>query len=73
MDRTRLVALLQAYYPVLWNTFVTGFGSNAAGTDRQRGRSICRHCMVGRERAAHLPPNRFYTRADRLSIWSQRP
>ncbi len=57
-------ALLQAYYPVLWNTFVTGFGSNAAGTDRQNGRSIWDTLHGGRERAAHLPPNRFYTRAE---------
>jgi hypothetical protein len=60
--------LLQAYYPVLWNTFVTGFGSNAAGIDRQNGRSIWDTLHGGRHRAANLRPNRYYTReeADQL-------
>ena len=63
-------ALLQAYYPVLWNTFVTGFGSNAAGTDRRNGRSIWDTLHGGRPRAGRLPPNRSYTRpeADQLPI-----
>lgn len=63
-------ALLQAYYPVLWNTFVTGFGSNAAGTDRRNGRSIWDTLHGGRPRAGRLPPNRSYTRpeADQLVI-----
>jgi hypothetical protein len=63
-------ALLQAYYPVLWNTFVTGLGSNPAGADRRNGRSIWDTLHGGRSRAAHLPPNRYYTReeADQLVV-----
>jgi hypothetical protein len=57
-------ALLQAYYPVLWNTFVTGFGSNPAGADRQNGRSIWDTLHGGRPRAVRLPPNRYYTRVE---------
>jgi hypothetical protein len=57
-------ALLQAYYPVLWNTFVTGFGSNPAGADRRNGRSIWDTLHGGRRRAMPLPPNRYYTRAE---------
>jgi hypothetical protein len=57
-------ALLQAYYPVLWNTFVTGFGSNPAGTDRRNGRSIWDTLHGGRLRALLLPPNRYYTRVE---------
>ena len=56
------LALLRAYYPVLWNTFVTGLGSNAAGTDRKNGRSVWDTLHGGRPRAKLLPPNRFYTR-----------
>lgn len=58
------LALLQAYYPVLWNTFVTGFGSNPSGTDRRNGRSIWDTLHGGRNRAGHLPPNRYYTREE---------
>ena len=63
-------ALLQAYYPVLWNTFVTGFGSNAAGADRKNGRSIWDTLHGGRPRARRLPPNRSYTQgeADQLVV-----
>jgi Eco29kI restriction endonuclease len=57
------LALLRAYYPVLWNTFVTGFGSNAAGTGRENGRSIWDTLHGGRKRARKFPPNRFYTRS----------
>jgi len=57
-------ALLQAYYPVLWNTYVTGFGSNAAGTGRRNGRSVWDTLHGGRRRAARLPPNRVYTRPE---------
>lgn len=57
-------ALLQAYYPVLWNTYVTGFGANPSGTDRRNGRSVWDTLHGGRPRAAPLPPNRFYTRSE---------
>jgi hypothetical protein len=58
------LTLLQAYYPVLWNTFVTGFGSNPSGTDRRNGRSVWDTLHGGRRRAANLPPNRYYTREE---------
>ena len=48
------LALLQAYYPVLWNTYVTGFGSNASGTDRRNGRSVWDTLHGGRPRAKLL-------------------
>jgi hypothetical protein len=56
------LALLRAYYPVLWNTFVSGLGSNAAGTGRTNGRSIWDMLHGGRPRSAQFPPNRLYTR-----------
>lgn len=62
------LALLQAYYPVLWNTFVSGLGSNVAGTDRKNGRSIWDTLHGGRPRAARLPPNRLYTRGEAVQL-----
>lgn len=53
-------ALLRAYRPVLWNTIVSGFGSNPPGTARTNARSVWDTIHPGRDRAGLLP-NRSLT------------
>lgn len=48
-------ALLRAYRPVLWNTIVSGFGSNPPGTARTNARSVWDTMHPGRDRAGLLP------------------
>ncbi|WP_196462459.1 Eco29kI family restriction endonuclease [Streptomyces spinoverrucosus] len=55
-------ALLRAYSPVLWNTLLTGFGSNPAGRARTNPRSYWDTMHPGRPRAANYLCNRTLTR-----------
>ncbi|MCJ1678254.1 Eco29kI family restriction endonuclease [Streptomyces sp. APSN-46.1] len=54
-------ALLRAHSPVLWNTLMTGFGSNPSGGARKNGRSIWDSIHPGRKRAQSLLCNRKYS------------
>ncbi|MFG2182102.1 Eco29kI family restriction endonuclease [Streptomyces abikoensis] len=55
-------ALLRAYSPVLWNTLLTGFGSNPAGGARTNPRSFWDTLHPGRPRANNYLCNRLLTR-----------
>ncbi|GAP52657.1 putative type II restriction enzyme [Streptomyces azureus] len=57
-------ALLRAYSPVLWNTLLTGFGSNPAGGARTNPRSYWDTMHPGRPRAANYLCNRTLTRQE---------
>ncbi|MDA0564660.1 Eco29kI family restriction endonuclease [Streptomonospora sp. S1-112] len=57
-------ALLRTYRPVLWNTLMTGFGSNHPGGGRKNARSIWDSIHPGRKRAAKLLCNRKYSRSE---------
>ncbi|MGW2225478.1 Eco29kI family restriction endonuclease [Streptomyces formicae] len=54
-------ALLRTYRPVLWNSLMTGFGSNHPGGGRKNGRSVWDSIHPGRKRAATLLCNRRYS------------
>ncbi|MFE6303486.1 Eco29kI family restriction endonuclease [Nocardiopsis sp. NPDC057823] len=54
-------ALLRTYRPVLWNSFMTGFGSNPPGGARKNGRSIWDSIHPGRKRAEPLLCNRKFS------------
>ena len=47
-------AILRAYRPVLWNTIMSGFGSNEPGTARNNARSVWDTQHPGRSRAGGL-------------------
>ncbi|QFZ74289.1 Eco29kI family restriction endonuclease [Streptomyces fagopyri] len=55
-------ALLRSYSPVLWNTLLTGFGSNTPGRARTNPRSFWDTLHPGRPRAANNLCNRLLTR-----------
>ncbi|MFF5608982.1 Eco29kI family restriction endonuclease [Streptomyces cellulosae] len=57
-------ALLRTYRPVLWNSLMTGFGSNHPGGGRKNGRSVWDSIHPGRKRAAALLCNRRYSRPE---------
>ncbi|MGX1614790.1 Eco29kI family restriction endonuclease [Micromonospora chalcea] len=58
-------ALLRQYRPVLWNSFLDGFGSNPPGAARKNARSSWDTIHPGRARAGQLP-HRQYTRDEML-------
>ncbi|GAA1525618.1 hypothetical protein GCM10009730_37660 [Streptomyces albidochromogenes] len=57
-------ALLRAYSPVLWNTLLTGFGANPAGSARTNPKSYWDTMHPGRPRSARYLCNRTLTRQE---------
>jgi Eco29kI restriction endonuclease len=56
-------ALLRAHAPVLWNTFMSGFGANPPGSRRDNARSVWDTIHPGRPRAGNIC-NSSFTRAE---------
>lgn len=57
-------ALLRAHSPALWNTLMSGFGSNPSGGARRNARSVWDSIHPGRPRAKTFLCNRKASRAE---------